>query len=206
MSKKILSIAVFNNLSNNDFLYYPTPYDINIHNKCLAIFNNTALKNQVKCYEDGNLKFVCSKKEKYMYIIISTIDFPTRVVYDLASKISDLIENPNAIYGKSAIEKILKTNYDYGMNLQNDKITALQKDINEATDIMIENMDKVIMRGENLDALNAKSKTLAEQANDFKHKSTELKKSLCIRNLKIAIAVVFCLFLFIGLLVLIAKK
>jgi hypothetical protein len=206
MSSEVLSIILFNNLNQDETIYYPTFIDNKIYDKCYNINKNFMLKKIEKCFEDSEFLFFCIKREKYMCIIVSTSNFPTRIQSDMANKILNLIENPNAMYGKSAIEAILKTNFEYGMNLQNDKISSVQKEIDGVKDIMIDSIDKVIQRGENIDKLNIKAQNLVEQANKFQTKSYELKKQFCMRNIKFIVIIIFGVCIFIFLIVLIAKK
>ncbi|KAG5498492.1 hypothetical protein JKF63_02778 [Porcisia hertigi] len=87
-------------------------------------------------------------------------------------------------------KKLLQQKMEFYNNPQNDKITALNDDINQVVDVMMDNMDKVLARGDRIDTLQEKSSTLADQTQQFQLRSTELKRNLCMKNLKLTLMIV----------------
>lgn len=186
--------------------HYPQVIDKQIHDYSVAIKNSLEFVQYEKVSENENIKFYCKKSKKFLCICVSNLDFPTRIQINVVNNILNLLENENAMYGENAINKILKTNFEYGNNLNNDKIFVVQNDINQVKDMMIDSVEKTLQRGENLDKLNLKSDSLAEQSNTFYNTSYELKKHFCMKNLKMIGIIVFSIILVILLIVLIAKK
>jgi hypothetical protein len=192
--------------SNDKIYYYPKVIDKKIYDYSAVIKNSLEFVQGEKIYENENLKLHCKKSNKFFCMCVSTLDFPSRIEVNVINNILNLLENENAMYGETAINKILKTNFEYGNNLSNDKIYSVQKDIDEVKDVMLDSIDKTLKRGENIDMLNSKTQSLAEQSNAFYNKSYELKKNFCMRNLK-SIGIITCvLTIMILLIVLIAKK
>lgn len=101
-------------------------------------------------------------------------------------------------------KKLLQQKMEFYNNPQNDKITALNDDINQVVDVMMDNMDKVLTRGDRIDTLQEKSSNLADQAQQFQDRSTELKRALCMKNLKFTIMIVCAVILVIIIIVMIA--
>ena len=68
---------------------------------------------------------------------------------------------------------------------------------------MINNVDKVLTREDNLDTLHQKSEELQDQAGRFQSRSSELRKKMCMRNIKFALMIIFAILFFVGIIVLI---
>ncbi|RNF01567.1 putative vesicle-associated membrane protein [Trypanosoma rangeli] len=103
-------------------------------------------------------------------------------------------------------KKLLQQKMDFYNNPQNDKITALNDDINQVVDVMMDNMDKVLARGDRIDTLHEKSNTLADQAEQFKQRSTQLKRNMCLKNLKLTLMIAGVVGIVILIIVIIACK
>eukprot|EP00758_Cryptobia_borreli_P007885 Tbor_TRINITY_DN5337_c3_g2::TRINITY_DN5337_c3_g2_i1::g.4219::m.4219/K08515/VAMP7; vesicle-associated membrane protein 7 len=119
---------------------------------------------------------------------VTTPDVRMRTVFAFLEAVETVIRPPTADLGNA--KKILQQKMEHFNNPQNDKITAINEEINQVTDIMMDNMDKVIERGDKVDQLHTKSISLSEQAEQFKQKSTTLKRRMCVKNAKMAIMIV----------------
>lgn len=84
---------------------------------------------------------------------------------------------------------------------QNDRIQKVKGQINEVKDIMIDNIDKVLARGEKIDILVNRTGDLVESAELYKTKSKKLKNNMLKRNIiivsVIAIIILIVIFLII---------
>lgn len=141
-----------------------------------------------KTLEDkpGNVNYhYISTGEGKVIGCVTTPDVRMRTVFAFLEAVETLVRPPTADMRNA--KKLLQQKTEYYNNPQNDKITAINEEINQATDVMMDNMDKVIARGDKMDQLHSKSVTLADQANQFQTKSTELKKAMCMRNFKLTI-------------------
>lgn len=80
-----------------------------------------------------------------------------------------------------------------------DKMTALETEIQAAKNVLVENIEKLIERGEKIDLLVEKTETLQEETFQMKGKSKKLRLKLWWRNMKIwlCICCVICVILFI---------
>lgn len=119
---------------------------------------------------------------------VTTSDVRMRVVFQFLEAVEPLIRGPAAELRNG--KKLLQQKMEFYNNPQNDKITDLNNEINNVVDVMMDNMDKVLARGDRVDTLHSKSTTLAEQAQTFQTKSTALKRSLCLRNAKMTAMIV----------------
>lgn len=85
----------------------------------------------------------------------------------------------------------------YNDNPEADKIGRIKEQIDNVKQVMLENLDNVIERGERIDNLCDKTEQLKEEAIGFHSNARTLKRKMLCRNVKICIAIV-------GLLALIA--
>eukprot|EP01086_Lenisia_limosa_P000392 TRINITY_DN106_c0_g1_i1.p1 TRINITY_DN106_c0_g1~~TRINITY_DN106_c0_g1_i1.p1 ORF type:complete len:251 (+),score=63.09 TRINITY_DN106_c0_g1_i1:129-881(+) len=93
--------------------------------------------------------------------------------------------------------KILQKQMNYFNNSGNEKVTAIQGEVDEVQSIMQDNIDKVIGRGERIDLLVGKSENLNTTAFRFKKNSTTLKRAMWWKNMKLTLIIVFIVFFFI---------
>jgi vesicle-associated membrane protein 7 len=81
----------------------------------------------------------------------------------------------------------------FNEKISNQKIDMIQKEINNVKGIMVQNIDKVLARGEKIELLVDKSEQLDQKAFIFKKEATKVKKIMWWNNCK------FWLLLFIVL-------
>lgn len=134
----------------------------------------------------------------------TTKDVKGRVVFNFLDGVEVLIRGPTADMRNA--KKILQQKMDFHNDPANDKITAVQDSIDRAKDIMTDNVDKALARGDRLDTLHSKSVTLQNQAMTFQKKSTDLKRSLCMRNAKFTAMIVGAVLALILIILLIVCK
>ena len=82
------------------------------------------------------------------------------------------------------------------------KIARVQEDISEVTDMMRQNIEAVVDRGEHLELLVDKSDALGSQAMQFQKQSVGLRKAMWWQNMKmvfcLAFVVIFVLVMILG--------
>lgn len=86
-------------------------------------------------------------------------------------------------------------------NKGDEKIIEIKSQIDKTKTIMMENVERVIERGENLDSLQTKSEKLQEDALDFRNKSKSLKEKMCMREYKIKFMILLLILVVIGVLI-----
>lgn len=79
-----------------------------------------------------------------------------------------------------------------------DKIARVQWETAEVAKIMRHNVEKVMERGEALDSLETKTKSLSDSATVFKRSAERLRRMACIRNYRLT--AIILLILTIGIL------
>lgn len=135
---------------------------------------------------------------------VVTNDVAARVAYAFLEAVEALVRPANV--DVRSVKKILQQKAEYYSDPKNDKFTAINQSINEVTEVMRDNMDKVLQRGERIDNIHGKSEDLVNQAQTFESKANELKKKLCWRNAKLTIMVCLGVGVLILIIVMIACK
>ena len=104
------------------------------------------------------------------------------------------------------VKKTLQGKLEYYNNPKNDKIGALNTEITGVKDVMLQNMDKVIARGDQIDAMAQKSNQLVDDASKFQKGATKLKHMECAKNAKMTIAVVSVVIIVLLVILMVACK
>ncbi|KAD5960438.1 hypothetical protein E3N88_11910 [Mikania micrantha] len=82
------------------------------------------------------------------------------------------------------------------------KIAKVKAQVSEVKGVMMENIEKVLDRGEKIELLVDKSDNLRNQAQDFKKQGTKIMRKMWFHNMKVKLVVfgiIFCLILIIVL-------
>ncbi|XP_042381111.1 putative vesicle-associated membrane protein 726 [Zingiber officinale] len=82
------------------------------------------------------------------------------------------------------------------------KIAKVKAQVSEVKGVMMENIEKVLERGEKIELLVDKTDDLRSQAQDFRQQGTKLKRKMWVDNMKIKLAVFGIIALLILLIIL----
>ena len=82
-----------------------------------------------------------------------------------------------------------------------DKIQSLNQDLDHIRNIMVENIDKVLERGDRIDNLVDRTNDLFMASNEFRRTSTSVRRNMYWKNIKSTVILVVFLLLIIYLLV-----
>jgi len=81
--------------------------------------------------------------------------------------------------------RVLQTQMDYYSNAANaDKISKVREQIDEVQTIMVQNIERVLERGERIELLVDKTEALNSNALQFKKQSTNLRRAMFWKNVK----------------------
>jgi len=81
------------------------------------------------------------------------------------------------------------------------KLGLVRQQTDEIRLIMVDNMNKAIVRGEKLDVLNDKAEDLSRHARLFQGESSRLRRMICMKNARKTICLVVVLVIIIGVIV-----
>lgn len=134
----------------------------------------------------------------------ATKDVKSRIVFNFLDAVEALVRGANADLRNA--KKLLQQKVEFYNDPANDKITAVQDSIDRAKNIMHDNVDKTLARGDRLDTLHAKSVTLEGQAQTFNKKATQLKRNYCLNHAKFIVMIVVAVAVLILIVLMIICK
>uniref|UniRef100_A0A3Q1CHT4 V-SNARE coiled-coil homology domain-containing protein n=1 Tax=Amphiprion ocellaris TaxID=80972 RepID=A0A3Q1CHT4_AMPOC len=85
-----------------------------------------------------------------------------------------------------------------------DKVQALKDQVDGVKDIMTQNVDRILARGERLDDLMGKSEDLQAGAQHFKQTSQKVARSYWWKNVKLVVIIVVIVLIIVLIIVLLA--
>jgi vesicle-associated membrane protein 7 len=106
-------------------------------------------------------------------------------------------------YGSAAFNTTLKSMLStYNISPPSDSLSNARKEIDSVKNIMTENIERVLERGERIDLLVDKTDRLGGSARDFRVRSRGLRRQMWWKNVRImvllVVVVIFLIYLFVG--------
>ena len=148
-------------------------------------------------------------ENNFIFMCMSDSAFTKRVAFlfleDIKSKFFakySKIANTVIAFGVNAeFVEVLKSRMEYFNTDTNvDKISALKASVDQAKDIMVQNIDRVLARGEKVELLVKKTEFMSEQAVTMKKRAVLVKKKMWLQSVKVY-AVCACLLCFLVLMI-----
>jgi vesicle-associated membrane protein 7 len=147
------------------------------------------------------------------YLCMTTDQFPRRIAFtflnDVQSQFTgtyppEAVETALAFAFNEGFSRTLADRMDYYSHDPNaDKLQAARAQVESTKHAMIENIDKILGRGERIDLLVARTETLNEHSFKFKEQSKKLKCAILVKSIRfwiiIGIIAIFLLWLALSL-------
>jgi vesicle-associated membrane protein 7 len=156
-------------------------------------------------YQISGSTYHCLVENTIVYIVVSDADTQARTAYGMLAEAKEAFKQQfgNGGYpkpadlnaarcGKFSSTLAQKIRY-FNDNPQGDKIGKLKNQIEDVKNVMLNNIDEIMERGQRIDNLVDKSEVLLEQADHFEDNARTLKNVMICRQIKIVLAVVFAL-------------
>ncbi|KAL0478726.1 vesicle-associated membrane protein VAMP7 [Acrasis kona] len=90
----------------------------------------------------------------------------------------------------SKVTKVLEERIKFYNNPANDKVAALQNKVDEVREVMIDNLDQILDRGEKMDVLVDKTNELQQGAGEFRKGTRKVKRAMLVRVIVLVIILV----------------
>lgn len=111
-------------------------------------------------------------------ICVSNLDVKSRVNFAFLDDIETVVRG-SSLYKPNYFAKVLEQKMEFYNNPKNDITSAIQQKIDDAKDIMTENIGKILDRGDNLDNLLGKSDDILKKSDTFRTRANDLKTQMC---------------------------
>eukprot|EP00123_Amoebidium_parasiticum_P019366 comp24750_c0_seq1/m.46871 comp24750_c0_seq1/g.46871 ORF comp24750_c0_seq1/g.46871 comp24750_c0_seq1/m.46871 type:complete len:220 (-) comp24750_c0_seq1:385-1044(-) len=146
-------------------------------------------------YQFEKYLFHFIKENGLVFLCMTEESFPRRVAFAFLTEVKEqfhrLYEQARIdsapAYGLGEFSKDLAKYVDYYSQNNVDRLQRVQNEVDSVKQIMVQNIGKVLERGERIEILVDKTETLNEQAFQFKKKATQLKRKMWWKNQKMLI-------------------
>eukprot|EP01087_Luapelamoeba_hula_P018006 TRINITY_DN5738_c0_g1_i1.p1 TRINITY_DN5738_c0_g1~~TRINITY_DN5738_c0_g1_i1.p1 ORF type:complete len:214 (+),score=32.43 TRINITY_DN5738_c0_g1_i1:32-673(+) len=145
--------------------------------------------NHRKTLVHENHAFHYIKDGDVVYIAVTDNEFPVRISFAFLEDIRDLFEE-----GSTDFEQVLEDQMEYhSYDPKADKVRDVSNKLRVLTDVMKENIESLLRRGEKIEDVLSGTETMSERSSQFKQKSVKLKKKYWWKNVKLCICLICCL-------------
>ncbi|CAO3569512.1 unnamed protein product [Mortierella alpina] len=155
-------------------------------------------------YDRYQFHYICEDGLTYMCMADDSFDrrIPFAFLQDIKHKFLEQYGRERALesllpYSMNEFSKTLAAQMEYfSTNPNADRIKQVKGEIEQVKDVMVQNIERVLERGERIELLVDKTDNLNQQAFAFKRRSTALKRTMWWKNMKLmAILVLVIIFL-----------
>lgn len=187
-----------------------TPYSGNFNTvaiECLQKLQNPESKFTIAC-DRHTFNFLVHNG--FTYLVVADEAYGRQIPFSFLERVRDEYEEKYAEKGRTApahsmdrtFGPRLKSHMEYCMAHPEEisKIAAVQKKVNEVKDVMVENIEKVLQRGERIELLVGKTDDLRNQAEQFQKKGRSLRNQMWWQNCRMKLVVLFAVLL-LGLVI-----
>jgi len=135
-----------------------------------------------------------------IFLCMADEEFGRRVPFAFLEDLKDRFKSTYAERGKTALAYAMNEDFSrvmksvmeyYSFNPNADKINRLKGEVDEVKSVMVENIERVLQRGERIELLVDKTTTLSQNAFKFKKQSTALKRAMWWKNIKLTLLIIF---------------
>eukprot|EP01089_Gocevia_fonbrunei_P005031 TRINITY_DN15163_c0_g1_i1.p1 TRINITY_DN15163_c0_g1~~TRINITY_DN15163_c0_g1_i1.p1 ORF type:complete len:190 (+),score=20.86 TRINITY_DN15163_c0_g1_i1:213-782(+) len=151
------------------------------------------MRDHKKTYVTTKFNFHYIMEGQFVYMVVCGNEVEQKLPFAFLNEIktewwkkyteSQCIEAPS--YAMSIeFEPQLKTKMIYFSGGSAAKINKLKANVDEVTEIMLDNVDKILKRGEDLEHLSERTKELESQSNSFMKDTNKLKRKKCKEYIK----------------------
>jgi len=161
-----------------------------------SILKNLPKGNKKVSYTHEKYNFHIIIEDGVIYLCMASQDFQRRICFAFLEDIKNQFlsrfvgswAKANAYALDEEFKPVLKKQMEYYSNGTNtDRILKVRKEIDEVKSIMVENIEKVLERGDKIELLVEKTDTLSHESFTFHSKSKDLKRHMWWKNFKITL-------------------
>jgi len=143
-------------------------------------------------YESYNFHYLVERGITYICMTDQEMGYriPYAFLLDLSNRFraqyGEKIMTASANSMNDSFSRVMHERQDFFSNDRNaDKITKVKGEIEDAKNVMVQNIEKVLARGEKIEVLVDKTEDLNQQSQSFRKKSTQLKRKMWWKNAKL---------------------
>jgi vesicle-associated membrane protein 7 len=154
-------------------------------------------------YTGDNLNYHISTFNGVIFLCCAERDLKQVVAFRMIEKIKAAYLAQKA-GGSAALLSSIKREVEDVNTGKGDKVAQLQRDIDAVKDVMQDNIDRVLERGQKIDSLLESTEYLNESATTFSSNATELRRKMWWKNVKLLLLILFIVAIVIFVIVVVA--
>jgi vesicle-associated membrane protein 7 len=137
-----------------------------------------------------------------IFLCITEADYRQGLAYQFLDKVREAYISNRGPNANDSMQAHLRREMDFFNSPKADKLKNLQTEIAGVKDIMIDNIEHLMERGERIDSLCSRTSELADESHEFFDNSRTLRRKMWWKNLKLMLLIGFIVTLAIFILVL----
>lgn len=180
-----------------------------------SILQKIPLHDDTKCtYVSGSYHFHVIVDDGLIFLCMADEDFGKRQPYAFLEEIKRRFVN-STLKQRARTAHANEFRRDFGQVLasqmalfsgpsydETDQISKVRREVNEVKDVMTQNIEKVLERGEKIDVLVGKTEHLDHNSQVFHKQAVRLRKKMWWKNQKMCLLLLFVLLVIIAAIVL----
>eukprot|EP00758_Cryptobia_borreli_P010894 Tbor_TRINITY_DN5611_c0_g2::TRINITY_DN5611_c0_g2_i1::g.9078::m.9078/K08515/VAMP7; vesicle-associated membrane protein 7 len=173
-------------------------YSMNAKKVLESIPKNTRDK---RCISHNNLFYNIIGDGTFIYMCVTDESFSRLTAFNFLNAVKNNCDR--GARKPTEMHQTLKCDTDFYSDPQNDKITKIKTDIAQVKEVMIDNIEKILERGEKIDTLVDKTESLHFQAQRFETNARTLKWNMWKKRIIITAVVIIVIFFVLFIIVLV---
>eukprot|EP00730_Choanoeca_flexa_P009856 TRINITY_DN14215_c0_g1_i1.p1 TRINITY_DN14215_c0_g1~~TRINITY_DN14215_c0_g1_i1.p1 ORF type:complete len:217 (+),score=63.14 TRINITY_DN14215_c0_g1_i1:165-815(+) len=162
-----------------------------------------------RCYTMNDYLFQIEQHDDFTFLALSNPGSSNKVAFAMLGRIRTAFMDEFAAKGRSAHAYSLESSFGPVLRREmawankasgDNALLTAQRQVDEVKDVMVQNIEKVLQRGEQIDLLVDKADNLELEAGRFNKNATKLRKKMWWKNMKCQLMMVF---IFIALIIVI---
>jgi synaptobrevin family protein YKT6 len=126
--------------------------------------------------QEKQFLFQIFRKENIATVVITSDDYPTRVSFTICKEVMADYDKCGGHFPGGKCELIRRAIVEY-QNPQNaDKLLRIQQNLDETRDIMTQNLQAALARGQTLEQLAEKSQDISDQSKMFAREAAKMNR------------------------------
>jgi len=136
---------------------------------------------------DGGLIFLCMAASSYQKRRAHGFLMDLRETF--LSQYGDTWQNAITLKFNNEFARVIKSKVEYHSDINSDKIATIQNQIDQAKDVIVENIDKLVARQERIDILVTKTEQLQDTSFAFKSQAKKMKTRFWWKNVRLVVII-----------------
>lgn len=148
---------------------------------------------------DSGLIFLCMADASYQKR--RAHGFLMDIRESFLSQYGDTWQNAITLKFNNEFARVMKSKMDYHSDVNSDKLATIQNQIDQAKDVIVENIDKLVERQERIDILVTKTEELQDTSFAFKSQAKKMKGRFWWKNVRLIVIITVLVLVILFLIV-----